>query len=323
MPELVGAGDFTTRQKFVNLVPALLSIGVVSILIVAGAPDQAPTIGRLTGRVKEYGWTGAAFITAGSVLAALLLEPLELASIRLLEGYGSPRGLIGRIRGHGVWMQQRRKERFEWILSNTADVAERRHAAQMVNRMPFESALLPTSLGNRLRHMEEQAGKPYELISLRAWPRLYLVLPESTQKVVADGRNQLDTAARLCLSLALTSVVVLGLLFRHGWWMLAALALFLLSCLAYRSAVEAAGVYATAVFAAYDVHRLKLLQAMHLNIPSGLLAERELNDDLMSLWRRPNVHPFDIPYGRTDSDVGVHHHIQGLRPDEVDAGPDG
>jgi hypothetical protein len=306
VPELVGAGDFSTRQKFVNLVPALVAIGIVGVLVMAGAPEKAPDVHRLMRRVEDYGWVGAAYLTSGSVLLALLLEPLELASIRLLEGYGSMRGVFGSLRVSGRWIQRRRRDRLSWIEQH-GDIDDQERAARELSRLPDPNRMLPTLLGNRLRSMEQRAGLPYELNGILTWPRLYQTLPEGAMKVVADGRNQLDTAARLCLSLALAAVVSSGLLITHEWWLLAPAAMLLMSWLAYGAAVAAAGVYTTAVFAAFDLHRLKMVQAMRIDVPAGLLAERKLNRKLMTLWDRGNRLSKDIAYSPTETDYGLYH----------------
>jgi hypothetical protein len=307
VPDLVGAEDFTIRQKFVNLIPALLAVGIVETLIVAGAPDQAPDVYRLLRRIAEYGWAGAAGLTIGAVLLALLLEPLELATIRFLEGYWRPSGWLGRVAVIGIWIQERRRSRLRWIRNNATDEAQKREAVLRLAELPRLRPLLPTHLGNTLRGVEEQAGLPYELDALVAWPRLFDALPEQTLKQVAQGRNQLDTAARLCLSLGASAVVSVGLLARHSWWLLAPAAMVLLAAVAYRAAVAAAGIYGTSVFAAFDVHRLRLLQLMRVEVPRNLSEERELNKTLTKLWKRTTIPSAEVKYSRTDTDVGLHH----------------
>ncbi|MGN9914080.1 hypothetical protein ACTMTJ_41780 [Phytohabitans sp. LJ34] len=140
-----------------------------------------------------------------------------------------------------------------------------------------------------------------------AWPRLFEALPEQTLKQVAEARNQLDTAARLCLSLGVSALASAVLLLRHGWWLLTPAVMILLAAIAYRAAVAAAGVYGTAVCAAFDVHRLKLLQLMHIDLPQNLSEERELNETLTTLWERATIPSAEIKYSRTDTDVGLYH----------------
>jgi multisubunit Na+/H+ antiporter MnhG subunit len=308
MPDLVTAEDFTTRQKFVNVAPALLLIGIVQTLIVAGTPKQAPDVYRLIRRLDDYGWVGVAVLVVGAVLLALLLEPLELATIRFMEGYWNSFGYLAPMAELGVWIQSRRRARMRWITREVSGGEEASTASRKLDDLPRLWPLLPTSLGNALRAMEERAGSPYGLDALSAWPRLYEALPETTVKRAADMRNALDTAARLCLSLLLAAGVSAGLLAMHGWWLLAPAAMLALAVVAYRAAVAAARNYGNTVCAIFDVHRLKLLQLMRIEMPPSLNAEFEINRVLTALWTRDALGPGDdLAYGRTDTDIGLLH----------------
>lgn len=293
MADLVTAEDFTTRQKFVNVAPALLLLGVIEALVVAGAPKQAPDVYRLIRRLQDYGWVGAAALVVGAVLLALLLEPLELATIRLVEGYWSAFGWLAPAADLGVWIQTRRKARMSWIRDELSGTADSVTARRVLDDLPQEWELLPTSLGNALRAMEERAGSPYGLNALSAWPRLYEALPEATLKRVAEMRNPLDTAARLFLSLLLAASVSAALLVRHGWWLLAPAAMLAAAAVAYQAAVAAARNYGETVCAVFDVHRLSLLELMKIERPQSLDAERKVNQILTAVWTREARRPGD------------------------------
>jgi hypothetical protein len=309
VPELVKAEDFTTRQKFVNVAPAMLAVGIIETLVIAGAPDEAPTVGRLLGRLEIYGWIGGAVLIVSAVVLVLLLEPLELATIRFMEGYWNPFGPLAAAAQLGLWLQQRRHSRLQWISDEFPGTAQSDAAYRKLKDFPDGWPLLPTSLGNTLRAMEEQAGEPYGLNSLTAWPRLYEALPEAGLKRMSEKRNALDTAARLCLSLALAAIISFGLLAKHGWWLLAPAGMLALAAIAYQASIAAARNYGITACAMFDVHRLKLLQLMRIEMPPSLQEELQVNKVLMKLWEReiaraPND---DIKYGRTDTDVGLHH----------------
>ncbi|MFG1993780.1 hypothetical protein ACGFJ7_27770 [Actinoplanes sp. NPDC048988] len=307
MADLVAVEDFTYRQKIVNLIPAMLAIGIVGLLIIAGAPDQAPDLDRLTRRIGDYGWNGVAVLTLGSVFLALLLEPFELGTVRFLEGYWSSTGWLHRAAVLGVWLQERKRSRLQWIFRTATDDARRQEVSAKLSALPMQQPLMPTQLGNTLRGMEERAGAPYELDAIYAWPRLYEALPEQTLKKVGEARNQLDVAARLCLSLATSAVIATVILAPHGWWLLAPLGLLLLAIAAYRAAIAAAMIYGDTICSVIDVHRLKLLQMMRLEMPLTLDKEREINKILAELWAREFSAAGDLKYSRTDSDVGLHH----------------
>ncbi|MEU1479761.1 hypothetical protein ACFYZ8_39290 [Streptomyces sp. NPDC001668] len=287
--------DLTPRLKFVNILPSALLITVVVALILGGAPSHPPGLERLLDHAGAHSWIGVVVATAGALVAGLLLQPLELASIRLLEGYVSPTGPLGPLARLGVWVHENRRSRLAWQMEHLSEPASVEAARFRLALMPHEAPVLPTTLGNRLRAAEERAGRPYDLDALVAWPRLYYVLPQDVLRSVSDDRNQLDTAARLCLSFALTSAVTTGLLLLHPWWLLLPAVFAVLSWCAYRASVHAATTYGESVAAVFDVYRLKLLQEMNLQLPADTEKERALNQRLMDYWSRDDATPRPRP----------------------------
>ncbi|SEG76894.1 hypothetical protein SAMN05444920_104428 [Nonomuraea solani] len=310
-----GDAEFSPRLKLVNLIPSGVLIGIVALLLLSGAPAQAPKPKVLESKWDDYGLPGSLVLASAILILALMLQPLELATIRFLEGYGPARGPIGRIRALGIWLQARRATRAGWVVKNKDNLGPQSTlAAEEKGRLlafPPSGDLLPTSLGNRLRCGEEQAGEPYGMDFVLLWPRLHLVLPKSVLETVNEYRNQLDTAARLCIAFALSGVVSAALLFRYVLWLPLPLALFLLSWMSYRAALAAAAVYATAYTAAVDVHRLKLMQEMRLELPRTLRKECELNETLSRMWHR-DIDVDEVPdlrYTTTDKDYGLFIHL--------------
>ncbi|MEU6375121.1 hypothetical protein [Streptomyces sp. NPDC046909] len=291
--------DLSPRLKFVNILPSAVFIATVVALLLSGAPRQAPSIHQLSHNAQLYGWTGAVLGTVGSVVAGLLLQPLELASIRFLEGYWSARGPLAPLGRMGAWVQQRRKSKLMWQVERLPSGDPLKDDARhRLTRMPHQWPVLPTALGNRLRAAEERAGRPYRLNALLAWPRLYYVVSPETLQKLAEYRNQLDIMTRLCISFALAAPVTAALLALHTWWLAVSLAFGLLSWLAYRSAVHAATMYGDAFCAVIDVYRLKLLPEMSIAIPADTDKERELNASLTKLWQRKDtdLEPPAVPY---------------------------
>ncbi|WP_328437725.1 hypothetical protein OHA71_11875 [Streptomyces sp. NBC_00444] len=288
--------DLTPRLKFVNILPSVLLLAVVISLILGGAPAHAPSLQRLLDNARSYGWTGAVLVSVGALVAGLLLQPLELASIRLLEGYVSPTGPLGPLARMRTWVHANRRSRLTWQRNHLAYEDPRAATARFrLTFMPHRAPVLPTALGNRLRAAEERAGRPYGLDALLTWPRLYHVLPQDVLQTVSTSRNELDTAARLSLSFALTSAATAGLLLTHSWWLLLPAAFAVLSWFAYRAAVHAATTYGDTVAAVIDVFRMRLLQEMHLAIPTDTEKERELNEKLTDLWARQDRNPLPSP----------------------------
>ncbi|MER6417970.1 hypothetical protein [Streptomyces sp. NPDC001137] len=298
--------DLTPRLKFVNILPSALLLTVVGSLILGGAPANAPELQRLLDNARSYGWAGAAVASVGALVAGLLLQPLELASIRLLEGYVSATGPLGPLARVGTWVHANRRSRLTWQDEHLDYDDPRAEAARFgLSLMPDRAPVLPTALGNRLRAAEERAGRPYGLDALLTWPRLYHVLPQEVLQTVSRSRNELDTAARLALSFGLTSVVTAGLLLPHSWWLLLPVAFAVLSWFAYRSAVHAATTYGNTVAAVVDVYRLRLLQEMRVALPADTGKERALNGKLTDLWLRNDQEPLPSPVeydtGKDDS----------------------
>jgi hypothetical protein len=303
--ENLAAIDFPLRFKVVNAVPVAVVTLLVGTIILAGAPGHAPRWDSLLTHARGFGWTGAAAALAVTVVIALLAEPLELATIRLLEGYWPATGPLRQAGAVGIWLQRRRHARLTF-LEGSADpvMSDEAAEAKAVRFPPDLDRVLPTALGNRLRAFEDKAGAGYELDAITWWPRLYHTLSDQTRATVDQYRNQLDVAARLTIAFAVGAVALAVLLAPYPlWWLLPALT-GALSWLAYRSALGAAETYGIAVTAAIDVYRLHMLQEMRVQLPRDTVAERKLNGQLFKLWS--GVTKTNVQYQTTDSDHNIH-----------------
>jgi hypothetical protein len=300
--ENLAAIDFPLRFKLVNAVPVAVVTLLVGTIILAGPPGHTPRWGSLLTHARGFGWTGAAAVT---VVVALLAEPLELATIRLLEGYWPATGPLRHARAVGTWLQRRQHARLTFF-EGSADPAMSDEAAEAkaVRFPPDPDRVLPSALGNRLRAFEDKAGAGYELDAITWWPRLYHTLSDQTRATVDQYRNQLDVGARLTIAFAVGAVVLAVLLAPYPiWWFLPALT-GALSWFAYCSALGAAETYGIAVTAAIDVYRLHLLQEMRVELPQDTVAERKLNGQLFKLWS--GVTTANVRYQTTDSNHNIH-----------------
>ncbi|WP_405968982.1 hypothetical protein OG496_55165 [Streptomyces sp. NBC_00988] len=291
--------DLTPRLKFVNILPSVVFLMTVGALWLGGAPAQPPAFTVLKENVEDINWPGALVLTASALVIGLLLQPLELASIRFLEGYWKASGPLQQLGERGRWIQQRRKDRLVWLeeeLSQSAYEELVEHVPRELASFPDGQQVLPTALGNRLRAAEERAGKAYSLDATLTWPRLYFVLPPDVLRFVSQSRNELDTAVRLCLSFALTSLVSAALLLRHPVWLALPLGFALLSGLAYRAAVHAAQAYGVTFTSVIDVYRLRLLKEMSVKMPADSDDEIAINDKLRLLWEREGPLEEPVPY---------------------------
>jgi hypothetical protein len=141
-----------------------------------------------------------------------------------------------------------------------------------------EQGLLPTVLGNTLQTGEVLAGKRYGLETLDAFSRLAPLLSPASLADLRDRRNQLDAVIRLCATAGLATVLGLGLLLWHGQWLFLPLATYLVCWVCYRAAVAAASGYSNSLAAAFDLHHLRLFDALQLERPANLAEEVRRNE---------------------------------------------
>jgi hypothetical protein len=148
-----------------------------------------------------------------------------------------------------------------------------------------EEDLLPTALGNTLTTGESRAGERYGLKAGVILPRLAPLLSPASLDELRDRRNQLDVAVRLCIAAGLATAISVCLLLRYGPWLFLALATYILCWASYRAAVTAARGFCDSLAAAVDLHHLQLYDALQLERPANLAAERKRNGLLSRLFR--------------------------------------
>ena len=216
--------DFGRRIRVVGLVPAGIFVAVVLALVAAGAPGEAPNLGRLAARVGGLAaWQGVCLLLAVVVLV-VLVQPAQLSLIRVLEGYGGRSAPAVRL---ADWRRARHATRRAALDSATRVPADqpvdhdvRRRLAladhELRVRYPPTADLMPTALGNALRAAESRAGRRYALEAVTMWPRLYAILPDRVARLIDDQREQLDLAANLCIAMILTAAVSTALLATHA-----------------------------------------------------------------------------------------------------------
>jgi hypothetical protein len=298
--------DLGLRFNVVSLLPTAALALFVFGLLASGAPDHAPDIHRLSKRVASMNaWqAGAAFLAL--IAFALVLQPLQLSLVRLLEGYwgGSRPGRL--LAAPGLWLAGRRRRALERATKSTGAAEPTQQQAEAMvaasrrleRSFPPKDELMPTQLGNVLRAAENRAGGRYGLLTVVTWPRLYPLLPEKTAAMVDDQRDQLDLSARFCAVCLLGAAVSLGLLATLGIWLLVPVGAVVLAWICYRGAIAAALQYAVGLETAYDLHRVELLRALHLRLPTDYASERTTNEALSTfLLQGPSFAQPEYEYG--------------------------
>jgi hypothetical protein len=294
--DMIGLGrDIGARFALVGLLPGVVLALFVLALLWSGAPGEAPDLDRILDEARELdAWAGG-LLFLSLLVAAIVMQPLQLGLVRWLEGYW-PRPLAARGR-------ERYERRVTALEATTAprrkpltpeELATMSDAASELRLLPPREHLMPTRLGNALRAAEVRAGEPYGLDAVVAWPRLYPLLPDPVRAVVDGQRDALDVNARFCSIFAAAAVISAALLVTHGWWLLVPVGCLVLAWLAYRAAVASAVAYGESIRTAVDLHRFTLLEALHLPLPATPEEERELNRKL-SRFLLQGV-PLDAPF---------------------------
>jgi hypothetical protein len=216
-------------------------------------------------------------VLAGIATSGLIIARLTTPVLRLLEGYWPTRparlirwrtGLIERAQ------RQASDDDAEWqqlmaaieppATPTAAQLARIGALSRAMHRRPDKPALfMPTRIGNILRAAESRPRSRYGLDSIVVWPRLWLVLPDSSRQEIAAARQSLDT------SVAAGIWGVLFLVF-IPWTILTLPTGLVVALVAWGLWVPArAEVYGDLVVAAFDIHRTALYQQLRWPLPAS------------------------------------------------------
>ncbi len=290
--ELAPTDSLASRFFWTSYLPTYAGALFVLTVIWAGAPGTGISFSRAWRTAASLGVGEVLLIAVGVTVAAVLFQPLQLATVRVLEG-GWPGGVGA---GVGRTLQRRRKRRLADAARlpdgagepdagtvQQAGVA----ATRLRRRYPLPDYLVrPTALGNALCAAEDTAGRGFGWDAVVAWPRLYTVLGDRTRALVDDRRDAMDAAVRLSVTSGTVAVVTAALLVRAGSWLTIALVPSAVAVVAYLGAVQAAVAYGEAVHTAFDIHRFDLLAALHLPLPVDQDEERAQATALCDWWRQ-------------------------------------
>ncbi len=296
LESLTGISPATLGFRFnlVSVFPSLVFFLMVLALIVSGAPAHKPDVQKVLIQIKALEVKESIFLTLTLIAFSLIFQPLQLYLIKFLEGYWGDRRLAVRLTQWRKSIHEKRRKKLEEDQSceDMAHVtpsarAQMWRAAWRLRRSyPCKDRLLPTALGNVMRAAEDLPGTRYGLDAIALWPKLYPLLPKELTNILADQRNQLDLAGRLCWVFLLLVPVSTAFLWRYGWWLLIPGLNLFLGWVSYQAAIAAALAYGEGINTAFDLHRFKLLESLNLPFPIDRHSEKKANKDLCSFLRQ-------------------------------------
>ncbi|MEO8076573.1 MAG: hypothetical protein ABI818_09615 [Acidobacteriota bacterium] len=161
----------------------------------------------------------------------------------------------------------------------------------------------PTAFGNVAAALQSYGLTRYGINLPTFWSRLQALLLKEQELfgTLQDAKAQLDFLVACCWLTTITTaawVVVLPFSGSSTWRFLAtAIAGPIIARACYVAAVESYVAFGELVRSSVDLHRLRLLEALHVRKPSGLRDERAL----WSALRRVTA------YGQETVDIGYHH----------------
>lgn len=226
------------------------------------------------------------------VTSAVIVQRFDRVMLRFLEGYW-PRWMrrLRQVRTER-YVEQWKRDLQRWGHLYGKDEEhltseELNEYAQLdwriVHSPSKPNQFMPTRLGNLLRASEYRSRDKYGLDAVVCWPRLWLLMPDSTRKELQESRAALNSAVRICLW-SLLFLVWTPL----AWW--APLGAFPIAWLSYRMVLNTAAVYVDLLEAAFDVHRNLLYQSLRVKLPESPTKESEDGKKLTQyLWREPDA----------------------------------
>ncbi|HEU5354329.1 MAG TPA: hypothetical protein VFU65_07700 [Actinocrinis sp.] len=256
------------------------------------------------------------YALTGTLVLGLLLASLQTPLYRLLEGYlGWPDSFFRRgVRRHlsRKHLLQNRLQAAILVQAEAAGPLPDEHATALaafrahpvtgryadrdarrgpiwlaileerLNRYPADDRqFAATRLGNAIRRLEEYGYDRFRLDTQVVWYELVAVAPEQARKQTEDSRVGVDFFVCLLfghLLVAAGALARLGFGHPHPAWKLWALAAVLVAITPvwYRTAVVATDDWTAAVKAMVDLGRKPLAEALALELPRSLAAERRM-----------------------------------------------
>jgi hypothetical protein len=265
------------RFNLVSAIPTTTLVVFLGGLLLAGAPTHRPDPARAHERIAGLSVGEIALLALLVLALSLVLSPFQVGFVKFLEGYWPSARPF-------AWLAERLRERHaaRWQRLEQSRVShpERDDDAKLLT-MPARERLLPTRLGNALRHAEDLAGSRYGLGTVQIVPRMWPVMPESMVAVIDDARNDMDVMASFVFVWLTATLVSFGLVCQYGVWLILPFVTLTLAGACYAGAVVAARSYGQTLVWAIDLYRFDLYRQLHIELPFSHADERRRNERLM------------------------------------------
>lgn len=303
--------------SIVGMLPSLLFVMYVAALLAAGAAAGPFAPSRAVDAVSRLGVVDGALLVVVSLALSIALHPFQFGFTQFLEGYwGGRRAFLGlaarRISAHRSQREalKESQQRARAALLGRAlpgedtDSLTSEEIAAAINTyldstygaeglrpyLAFQAAgssllqyptrprrMMPTRLGNVLRSFEDSVGSQYGLNAILIAQHLKFASIPEHDAYVADTRQQLDVAVRVCGMALLATPTTAALLADEGCWVLLVVFPYSIAYLAYRGAISAAHAYASAFSSVLDSNRFRLYDLLHLEAPRTTRQECDQN----------------------------------------------
>ncbi|WP_271615302.1 hypothetical protein [Bradyrhizobium sp. CCBAU 51627] len=153
-------------------------------------------------------------------------------------------------------------------------------ALERLAQYPLDNAqVAPTRFGNALRAFETYGKTRFNLDSQTLWYELCAVAPKTVQTAIDDARSSVDFfIATTYLSFLIGVFGAACAIYERGPLLLVLVSVvaLALSPICHWLAIRTTGEWAVAVQALVNVSRLKLAQAMGLEVPKSLAEEKKM-----------------------------------------------
>jgi len=307
----VGSGAAQTIGRYfsvISVVPSSLYVTFVYVLVTSGSWQHAPDWTRAFRSLEQLGGGGIAFLAFLSIALGVVIHPSQFAIVQFFEGYWGTARPAQYLRSQRILRYQRLCDFLEQEQVQLNDKISGLDVSAHAARTPLRSRIaeaervrnsfpmaledvMPTRLGNVLRHAEYQAGSQYSLDALQVVPHLLLIAPQGHIDYVNDQRTQLDLAVRMTFISGLACVTAVLFLWPRNIWVLIAVIPYVLAYLSYRGSVIAAGHYGSALDTLINLNRFELYKQLHIKLPDDTDEERATNNKLANLL---NFAPWEV-----------------------------